>query len=99
MITAVTYYLRSTILGGQVVAELNSGGGWMRGYVYQGTGLMAVQQSGVYWVHEDPFTKSKRVTDASGNVVSTVELDPWGADTNRSRSQAFQPKRYTSYQR
>ena len=29
--------------------------------------------------------QSKRVTDASGNVVSVVELDPWGHETNQRR--------------
>jgi hypothetical protein len=31
-------------------------------------------------MHEDPVTKSKRTTDVSGNIVSAVELDLWGAD-------------------
>ncbi len=39
-----TYYFRSTVLGGQVV-EMNSCGGWTRGYVYSGSQLLAVQQS------------------------------------------------------
>jgi hypothetical protein len=30
---ATTYYLRSTVLGGQVVAELGASGNWTRGYV------------------------------------------------------------------
>lgn len=95
----VTYYLRSTVLGGQVVAEMDGGGNWTRGYVYQGSNLLAVQASGVYWMHEDPVTKSKRVTDNLGNAVSAIELDPWGADTNRSSNAAFQPKRFTTYDR
>lgn len=95
-----TYYLRSSVLGGQVVAEINSSGAWSRGYVYAGGRTLAVQQqSSVYWMHEDPVTKSKRVTDVNGTVVSTVELDPWGGDTNRSSNAAFQPKKYTSYER
>jgi RHS repeat-associated protein len=96
---ATTYYLRSSILGGQVVAEISGSGNWTRGYVYAGGKLLAVQQSGVFWVHEDPITKSKRVTDANGNVVSSIELDPWGADTTRSNAAAFQPKKFTSYDR
>ena len=50
-------------------------------------------------MHEDPVTKSKRVTNSSGTVVSTIEMDPWGADTNRSSNAAFQPKKFTSYER
>src|SRR6185436_20171327 len=32
-------------------------------------------------------------------IVSTIELDPWGADTARSDNAAFQPKKFTSYER
>jgi RHS repeat-associated protein len=97
-----TYYLRSSVLGGQVVAEISWASvswQWNRGYVYLGAQLLAVQQGGVYWMHEDPITKSKRVTDSAGAVVSTVETDPWGGDTNRSSNGAFQPKKFTSYDR
>src|SRR5207302_7473346 len=98
--TTTTWYLRSTVLGGQVIAEINGSGNWTRGYVYQGSSVLAVQQSSaVYWMHEDPVTKSKRVTDSTGAIVSTIELDPWGADTNRSSNAAFQRHKYTSYER
>jgi RHS repeat-associated protein len=60
---------------------------------------LAVQQGGVYWMHEDPVTKSKRVTNSAGAIVSTIELDPWGADTPRSNNAAFQPRKFTSYER
>jgi hypothetical protein len=59
------------------VAELNSAGNWVRGHVYLGSQLLAVQQeSNVYWMHEDPITKSKRMTNSAGTVISAVELDP-----------------------
>jgi RHS repeat-associated protein len=96
---ATTYYLRSSVLGRQIVAEINGSGAWQRGFVYAGSSLLAVQQGGVFWMHEDPVTKSKRVTDVNGTVVSAIELDPWGADTNRSSNAAFQPKKFTSYDR
>jgi RHS repeat-associated protein len=83
-----------------LVAEVNSSGGWQHGYVYAGSQLLAIQQNWqLNWVFEDTVTKSKRVTDVCGNVVSTVELDPWGADTNRSTNSAFQPQSFTSYTR
>ena len=50
-------------------------------------------------MHEDPVAKSKRITNSSGTVVSTVELDPWGGDTTRSSNEAFQPRRFTTYDR
>jgi RHS repeat-associated protein len=39
------------------------------------------------------------VTNSAGAIVSTIELDPWGADTNRSNNAAFQPRKFTSYER
>jgi len=96
-------YLRSSVLGGQVVAEVvwtGSAWVWGRGYVYLGREQLAVQQSGSpKFVHEAPITKSKRVTDMTGAVVSAVEADPWGADTSSSSNAAFQPKRFASYER
>jgi RHS repeat-associated protein len=92
-----TFYLRSTVLGGAVICELGPTGGWSRGYVYGASELLAVQQGGVYWNHEDALTKSRRVTDINGNIVSVSELDPWGADTNRSSNAAFQPQNFTTY--
>jgi RHS repeat-associated protein len=50
-------------------------------------------------VHQDPVAKSKRVTNSAGTVVSTVELDPWGGNTNRSNNDAFQPRKFTTYER
>jgi hypothetical protein len=50
-----TWYVRSSVLGGQVVAEMDGAGNWSRGYVYAGGTLLAVQQSNsVNWVHETP---------------------------------------------
>ncbi len=102
--TSTVYYLRSSVLGGQAVAEIKYftgvGWGWSRGYVYAGSQLIAAQQANsVNIVHEDPVTKSKRVLNTSGALQSTVETDPFGADTNRSSNAAFQPKKYTSYER
>jgi RHS repeat-associated protein len=95
-----TYYLRSSVLGGQVVCELDAGSIWRRGYVYLGNQLLALQYgNAVSWVHQDPVTKSQRVTNGSGTVTSTVDLDPWGGETSRSSNQAFQPHRFTSYER
>ena len=96
----VTYYLRSSVLGGKVIAELDGWGSWQRGYVYLGSQLLALQQgSAVEWVHQDPVVKSQRLTDAAGTITAAVELDPWGGETNRSFSQWRQPQRYTSYLR
>ncbi|MEK6278780.1 MAG: S8 family serine peptidase [Acidobacteriota bacterium] len=102
-----TYYLRSSVLGGQVVAEIKDDGSWKRGFVYLGGQMVAVQQNSVtgitaqttHWVFQDPVTKSQRLTSSAGTVVSTVDLDPFGGETARSASSAFQPHRYTTYER
>jgi hypothetical protein len=82
------------VLGGQVVADLNASGTWFRGYVYLGGQMIAIQDSGVNWVHQDPVTKSQRITNSSGNVTRTIDLDPWAGETGRSSNQAFQPHRH-----
>jgi RHS repeat-associated protein len=96
-----TYYLRSSVLGGQVVAEITSGGAWQRGYVYLGGQLLAVQAGRVFWSVTDPVTKSPRLTDSSGVITSVIELDPWGSETqstvNYNTSQ--QTRKYTTYER
>ncbi len=99
--TNVTYYLRSTVLGGAVISELDGNGSWTRGYVYRGDQLIATQSnSQVTWVHEDPITKSQRITDTNGSIITNgvVELDPWGANTSfSSSSSAFQPHQISGY--
>lgn len=97
--STATYYLRSTVLEGQVVAEIAANGDWARGYAYLDGQLLAVQQAGVYWVHQDPIVKSKRITNGSSNVVSTIELDPWGGNTNRHNNSDFQPVKFNNYMR
>lgn len=87
------------MLGGKVIPDLNASGTWFRGYIYLGGQLVAFQDSGVNWVHQDPETKSQRITNSSGTVTSTIDLDPWGGETGRSSNAAFQPHRYTSYER
>jgi len=95
-----TYYLRSSLLGGQVISELGTGGSFQRGYVCLGSQMLAIQKNNqVSWVHQDPITKSQRVTDGNGTVTSIVDLDPSGGETARSTNQAFQPRRYTTYER
>jgi RHS repeat-associated protein len=101
---ATTYYLRSTVLGQQVTAELNASGQWTRGYVYLGGTLLAIQdvpQNRVLWTHQEPFAKSQRITDSSGAIVAGVELEPFGLETNRSFdwSSVNQKRQFTTYDR
>lgn len=95
-----TYYLRSSALGGQVVAEIDQNGALQRSYVYMDGQMLAIKDAaGVRWVHQDPVTKSQRLTDSSGAVVATVDVDPWGGETSRSENSYQQPHRFTSYER
>jgi RHS repeat-associated protein len=98
---SVTYYLRSSVLGGSVVAEIGSTGAWQRGYVYGAGGeLLALQNNGLLrWVHQDPATKSQRMVDFLGVVSAGVDLDPWGLETARSWNSSQQPRKYTTYER
>ena len=96
--TRASYYLRASVLGGRVVAEINASGGWARGYVYLGSQLLALQQGGVEWVHQDPVTKNQRLTDINGQVTAVVELAPWGGESGGWSVNSWrQPQRYTSY--
>jgi hypothetical protein len=88
---AQTYYLRSSVLGGQVVAEIvwaSVSWQWNRGYVYLGSQLLAVQQAGVYWIHEDPVTKSKRVTNINGTVVGEAKGTKQKAEGRKRKAES-----------
>jgi YD repeat-containing protein len=86
--TATTYYLRSTPLGGKVVAELDQVGYKRKGYIYAG-GMQIAQQdifnpgygSQVTWETTSPATGSVYLSDSS-HYVNRKELDPLGADVN-----------------
>lgn len=96
-----TYYLRSSVLGGKIVAEISSAGVWNKGFVYLGEQMLAVQSTNtVTWAHQEPFTKGQRFTNSSGVMTSTViEVDPFGGETSRTANGAFQPQKFTSYNR
>jgi RHS repeat-associated protein len=98
-----TYYVRSTVLGNQVVADLDAAGGVVRSYVYSGFELLAVKdKTGLAWIHADPVTKSKRATNKNGQVIGGIELDPWGNETTgtfETTTGSKNPRRFTTYER
>jgi RHS repeat-associated protein len=61
--------------------------------------MLAIQDGATLWVHQEPVTKGQRLTDTSGNVVSTIEVDPFGGESLRMVNQLRQPHRYTTYER
>ena len=74
---STTYKIRSSVLGGQIIAELTSTGAKQTGYVYANGRLIARQQFGsVTWVHFSPTNLSERWTNTSGQLAGASEYDP-----------------------
>lgn len=86
----VEYYVRSSVLGGKTVTELDASGGKKLTKVYTGDAVLAEQRvtsgvGAVYWRHEDLVTGSYRKIDANGNEggstsdsPANVEYEPLG---------------------
>ncbi len=75
--TTIGYRLRSSVLGGQVVTELNATGQKQKSYVYLGGERLAEQEGGsVIWKHTNPLTGSEGSSYASGLYIPEKELDP-----------------------
>lgn len=80
--TTKTYYLRSSVLGGQVVAEINGTGGMQKQNVYAGGEVLATQTTGgqVTWRHDNAVTGSRGYSLANGHFSREMEADPTGVD-------------------
>ncbi len=96
--TTVTYYLRSSVLGGAAVTELLSTGAKKRTFVYAGTHVLAWQDADyfggqrVVWEHRDPSNASFRTSDANGSIGGlTVEDDPAELDPSGSNAGLTNP--------
>jgi hypothetical protein len=79
----VTYYLRSTVLGGQVVEELNSSGAKQQSFIYIGQKVIGHDwaNGNVSLLHEDPSGLTIRSSlPQSSFVTYFAERDPWGAE-------------------
>ncbi len=79
-----TYYLRSSVLGGAIIEELNSSGQKMVGYVYDPGGSPLATQSGttVTWKHTTPAGTSRYDTYSAYSSFNRTEFDPLGADVS-----------------
>ena len=80
--TATSYLVRSSVLVGKVVTEINSETG-QRGFVYLGNEVLAWQMKAgtteyVKWEHRDPQNASFRMTGSNGAIDGSerAELDP-----------------------
>ncbi len=81
---AVTYYLRSTVVG-EVITELNQWGQKQRGYVYRENEVLAKQESGqVLWNHDEPSGTSSQWSNASGSASNRIEMDPLGTQVDEN---------------
>ncbi|OLE52181.1 MAG: hypothetical protein AUG51_19705 [Acidobacteria bacterium 13_1_20CM_3_53_8] len=87
----VTYYLRSSVLGGQVIADINYQGQKMMGYVYLGDEVIArheynmgTGESAVLWVHDNPVTGARGFSSQYGNYEAEIEPDPMGINMGYS---------------
>ncbi len=75
----VTYYVRSSVLGGLVVTELNQQGQKQKGYVFGGGETLAEQQANlVKWRHENPVTGSRGSSFSDGSYAPEYEPDSMG---------------------
>src|SRR5207244_3089240 len=81
------YYLHSTVLSGQVIAELDAQGNRIASYIYMNGMQLAKEQVGgwpsgalVFWQYSDPVTGSIGTTNIQRDYLGMTELDPLGSD-------------------
>ncbi|PYS21236.1 MAG: hypothetical protein DMF72_18045 [Acidobacteria bacterium] len=83
--TQVTYFLHSTVLGGQVITEIGGMGQMLgqkqKGYVLAGGNVLATQENNnVLWQHDNPITGSEGYSTVQGIYFPKAEYDPMGLD-------------------
>src|SRR5205085_6615023 len=82
----VKYELRSSLLRGQLLTDINTQGQKITGYVYANGGLLAKQNqadSSVTWVHRSPDASGEWETVSAGwgeNLSRTLQLDLMARD-------------------
>lgn len=76
-----SYYLRSSVLNGKVITELNEFGQRRENNVYaNGSVLVQQKDNQVRWVHQDPVTGSHRESFVNGSAGAHSEFDSLGND-------------------
>jgi YD repeat-containing protein len=109
--TIISYQVRSSVLSGQVLTELDRTGQKSRTFVYEGDSVLATQQQSptsqsVLWEHRDLSNASYRVTNRNAMVQpdESAELDPLNTNlgtsnpvTPPSRSQIFSKSSYPGF--
>jgi hypothetical protein len=90
-VTETTYYLRSSVLGGQVITDYDGQGTRRNSYVYAGGTLVYEQlQDHSLWHVSNPLAGDSRDTDSTGRLYSDTYLDPQGVNTGASDPAAMQ---------
>jgi hypothetical protein len=78
---SLTYYVRFSVLGGRIVAELNQSGQKQKGYVFANGEVLAEQlNNGVNWRHENPITGGQGISSTNGGFDAQAEPDPTGVN-------------------
>ena len=77
-----TYYVRSSVLGGSVIAEVNSAAQKQKRNIYLGDEVLASEGVGgaITWKHNNPVTGSQGVSVAGGGYAPIAEYDPSGVN-------------------
>ena len=79
------FFLRSSVLGGQVVTEYDGLGARQKSYVSGGGAVITSSPSaGLIWRFNNPVTGDGRETDGLGKVTTGSYLDPEGVDVRVS---------------
>jgi YD repeat-containing protein len=87
--SVITYYLRSSVLGGAIIEELDNAGQKKAGYVCSPGGqLLATQTPAspymVTWKHNTPAGTSEYTANSYNTATSRTEFDSLGADVSLS---------------
>ena len=88
--TTTTYYVRSSVLGGQVVAQLDGQGVIQSSFVIARGTVLATRTplfgGNVYlvWEHPTPLTGDTIETGSTGGLTGATHMDPQGVDVGES---------------
>ncbi len=80
-VAKLSYYIRSTVMGGLSVAELDSNAQRSRRYIYSAGRKIAEEANGnVTWWHEEPVTGSSGISSSNGNYAPKAEFNADGVN-------------------
>lgn len=82
--TVNAYYVRSTVLDGKVVCDLNHFGTVQKNYIYLEGEVLATQDNNTFWRHENPLTGGRGESNFNGGLWRTVEPDSMGVNVGFS---------------